>query len=291
MKKKKILIGCLLFRGLTGSELYVFELAKGLIKNGYDVSIVSNNIGGELTQQAINLGIKVYDFRTLPKNENFDLIHCQHLPITNELIKIFPITKKICTIHSEVNSLEHPVKHFSIFKYIAIRPEIKDFIIKNFGVISEMIEVIYNPIDETRFNQINTKDENYILFVGTLDYLREQTIFDLVNYSKNIGKDLWVVGKNHSNYLEKLLINPNVKYFDATNEVEKFVKSCSETSGILLGRTTIEGWMCGKPGWIYDVDSTGNILGKKLHTPLSDINKFYSSQVIKQIISEYEKII
>jgi glycosyltransferase involved in cell wall biosynthesis len=61
------------------------------------------------------------------------------------------------------------VKHFSIFKYITIRPEIKEFIIKNFGINSEMIEVIYNPIDENRFNQTNTKDENYILFVGTLD--------------------------------------------------------------------------------------------------------------------------
>jgi glycosyltransferase involved in cell wall biosynthesis len=291
MKKKKILIGCLLFRGLTGSELYVFELAKGLMNNGYDVSIVSGNIGGELTDLAISVDLKVYDFKTLPKNENYDLIHCQHLPITNELIKIYPITKKICTIHSEVNSLEHPVKHFSIFKYITIRPEIKEFIIKNFGINSEMIEVIYNPIDENRFNQTNTKDENYILFVGTLDYLREKAIFDLVNYSQTSGKELWIVGKNHANYLQKLLSFPNVKYFDATNKIEMFVKNCSETGGILLGRTTIEGWMCGKPGWIYDINTNGEILNKKLHQPPSDIDKFYSSKVLTLIKNEYEKIL
>lgn len=291
MKKTKILIGCLLFRDLTGSEMYVFELAKGLLKHNYEVSIVSPHIGGVLTNLAIELGIKVYNFSTLPSNYQFDLIHCQHVPITQQLIKLYPTTKKICTIHSEVNNIENPIQHFSIFKYIAIRPEIKKYIIDNFGISESQIEVIYNPIDNTRFNNHNVKDDGYLLFVGTIDYLRKNTIFDLVNYTQINNQEFWLVGKNHANYLQQVVSNPHVKYFDATSDVEKFVKNCSVTAGILLGRTTIEGWMCGKPGWIYDINTNGEIKSKKLHQPPSDIERFYSSKVLTLIKNEYEKIL
>ena len=59
MNKKKILIGCLLFKEFTGSEMYVYELAKGLLKHNYDVSVVSPNIGGVLTDLAIKDGLVV----------------------------------------------------------------------------------------------------------------------------------------------------------------------------------------------------------------------------------------
>lgn len=61
--------------------------------------------------------------------------------------------------------------------------------------------------------------------------------------------------------------------------------------GILLGRTTIEGWMCGKPGWIYDIDSNGNILGKSKNDVPSDIDKFNSDKVSLKIKEEYLKIL
>ncbi len=60
---------------------------------------------------------------------------------------------------------------------------------------------------------------------------------------------------------------------------------------ILLGRTTIEGWMCGKKGWIYDVDSSGNVLSKELHDIPEDIDKFKSNNVVKEIKQQYELIL
>jgi hypothetical protein len=74
-------------------------------------------------------------------------------------------------------------------------------------------------------------------------------------------------------------------------EVDKYIHKCSETAGILLGRTTIEGWMCGKPGWIYDVDDKGNVINKQLHNVPSDIEKFYSMNVANKIKEEYLKIL
>ena len=49
--------------------------------------------------------------------------------------------------------------------------------------------------------------------------------------------------------------------------------------------------MSGKPSWIYKVDSKGFILSKEKFDPPSDIEKYYSSNVSKQIKEEYLKIL
>lgn len=314
----KVMLSCLFFKTFTGSEMYVYELARGLKKLNCDVTVVSD-IDGPLSQLAKQQGIKVLPFQQSPgyklgdgkwgfntpegfkptqpnvmykiSGVNFDIIHTQHTPVSNQICQMYPNIDKISTIHSEVIELENPIIHESIKKYVCIRPEIQEHIIEKFNIDASNTEVVYNPIDSKRFNRNNIKDENYILFVGTIDYLRENAIRDLVSYSKEVEKELWLVGENKSNYLDELLTNQHVKHFNATSRVEPFVKNCSETAGILLGRTTIEGWMCGKPGWIYNVESSGYIVDKKLHKPPSDIEKFDSLEVSKKIKKLYIKIL
>lgn len=287
----KILIGCLLFREFTGSEMYVFELAKNLKKFGCDVTITSPHVGGPLTDLAISLGIKVHNLKVPFTNKNYDIIHSQHYPVTQTLLKLFPKNKMICTIHSEVISLENPIIHENIKKYITIRPEIQTHIIKNFWVPENKTCVIYNPIDISKFNTNDTTSGNYTLFVGTIDYLRQNTIRDLVDKTKSENKELYLVGKNHANYLNEILSNQHVKHFNQTYDVEKFVKNCGETAGILLGRTTIEGWLCGKPGWIYNIDPNGSIISKTLHQVPNNLEIFNSEIVAQQIKDEYLKIL
>lgn len=289
-RKLKVLIGCLLFKDFTGSEMYVYELAKNLLNLDCDVTVVSPYIGGKLTDLAIKCGIKVQGFSDIKGNEHYDVIHCQHKPVVQELVRIYPKIEKVCTIHSEVISLEDPIIDSSIKKYIAIRPEIKEHLFHNFKISPFLIEVIYNPIDETRFQKLDTKTHNSVLFVGTIDYLRKNTIFDLVEYTKSINKDFWLVGNNSDNYLGELLKYKHVKHSNAVEDVQKYVQRCDETAGILLGRTTIEGWLCGKSGWIYDINNKGDILSKKLHQPPDDLDKFYASNVAKTIKELYIKI-
>lgn len=49
--------------------------------------------------------------------------------------------------------------------------------------------------------------------------------------------------------------------------------------------------MCGKPGWVYNVESSGYIVDKKLHEFPSDIEKFDSLEVSKKIKELYIKIL
>lgn len=317
-KKLKVLISCLMFRTFTGSELYVYELAKSLMKLNCSVTIVSQ-IGGPLTDMARRIGIRVLPFEEAsgfklgdgkwgiqsekgfePSKENmmyrisevdFDIVHIQHKPVAERICNFYPELPKIYSIHSEVISLEEPYINDTVKKYIAIRPEIKNHLIENFEIKDEDIEVIYNPVDNEKFNSKNLKDENYVLFVGTVDYLRKDTLMELSEYCEKNNLELWIVGENKSNYLELLLLEKHVKHFPATWNVEKFIKNCKETAGIQLGRSTIEGWMCGKPGWIFKVNSNGFIFEKEKFDPPSDLEKYHSLKVAEQIKEQYIKIL
>ena len=320
-RKLNVLISCLSFKNFTGSELYVYELAKNLLNENCEVTVVSD-INGPLAKMALNLGIKLYHINEPPgfklgdgkwgfntdkgfevaqenkfykiKEVNYDVIHTQHKPITEAICDLYPDVPKLYTIHSEVISLEEPILHPSIKKYVAIRPSIADYIENDFSVPSEDIVVIRNPIDEKRFNKVNVKNENYVLFVGTIDYLRESAIRDLSTYAKENNLELWLVGANSSIYLEELLKENHIKHFNATWNIEKFVKNCKETAGIMLGRTTIEGWMCGKGGWIYNVDSKGDITKKEFYEPPFDSElqeNYFASKVAKRIKTEYINIL
>ena len=317
-RKIKVLISCLFFRTFTGSELYVYELAKSLISNNCDVTIMSQ-IGGPLTDMAKRLGIKCLTFEQAPgfklgdgvwtfdagngiqkstpnmmyriSDVNFDLIHMQHKPVAERMIEFYPEIPKIYSIHSEVIDLENPITHPSIKKYIAIRPEIKDYIVNKFEIPEEEVEVIYNPVDNEKFKPKQTKSKDAVLFVGTIDYLRRETIMDLIDYTRDNNKELWLMGEDKHDYLATILSQEHVKHFKPSWNVEKLLSECSETAGIQLGRTTIESWLCGKPSWIYKVNSLGNIESKEKIDPPTDLEKYYSDNVTKQIKEKYIEIL
>ena len=317
-RKLKVLLSCISFRNFTGSELYVFELAKSLIKLNCSVTVLSQ-IGGPVTDMAKKLGIKCVSFENAPgfklgdgqwgmntpegfktstpnalyriSDVDYDIIHFQHKPVAERILSMYPELTKISAIHSEIISLEDPVVDSTIKKYIAIRPEIKEHMVNNFDIPEEMIEVIYNPVDNEKFQSKKVSEENYVLFVGTIDYLRKETILDLIEYTRELGKELWLVGENNGNYLENVLLENHVKHFPSTWKIEDFILKSYETAGIQLGRTTIESWMCGKPSWIYKVDAGGFILSKEKFNPPSDIEKYHTLKVAQQIKDEYLKLL
>lgn len=320
-QKIKVLLSCLSFKNFTGSEVYVYELAKSLQNQNCQVTIMSQ-IGGPLTQLAKKEGIRCVSFDEAPgfklgdgkwnyvnpqgKTEvsqptvmykvaevDFDIIHAQHTPVVEKILSMYPTIDKICTIHSEVmpKRLEDPIDHESIKRYIAIRPEIKDHLIKKFDIESDQIDVIYNPVDKNKFTLKNSQDQNYVLFVGTIDYLRRETIMDLIDYTKENNKELWLVGEDNSDYAGSLTSYSHVRRFPSTWDITPFLQNCSETAGIQLGRTTIESWMSGKKAWIYKVDSYGKILSKDLTEAPIDMEKFYSQNVAKQMRETYVKVL
>lgn len=318
-RKLKVLMGCLSFQGLTGSEISTLETAKGLAQNGCDVSVISSNVSKNFENICKRYGIKTYTMDEPPhyklgdgswfintpngpqptqpnvlyrvNQQTFDVIHANHKPITDRLLQLYPESNFVNIVRSEVIDLENPVVDDKIKKYIAIRPSIKDYIVNNFNIPEHNVEVVYNPFDKSRFKQISLPsgtDKKVTLFVGTMDYLREKPIKDLIDKCGSENKELWLVGKDTNNYASYFANNyEHVKYFEPTDKIEDFYYKCDETAGIMLGRTTIEGFLCGKPAIIYNVDKSGNIIDSQYHEVPEDLTIFDYDSIITKIKDIY----
>lgn len=306
--KLRVLICCQFFKNFTGSELVVYEYAKELINLGCEVTIVAGQVGDPLLTKAKYAGIKVFSLMNAPnyrvnhegqlqfiKNEmEFDIIHINHKPIGNYILQMYPNTPAVMHIHSEIiPNFEEPIIHDAVKHYISIRKGVTDYI-KSFEIKEEYITEISNPFDTSRFNtnyKPKSNEKEIILFIGTFDYLRKQILYDLLEETKNNNQILWLIGANNDGYATDLASHDHVKYFGIKENVEDYIKKCDYTAGILIGRTTIEGFLCGKRGWVYDVDKEGNILNKELKEIPNNLEEYTSQFAAQKVFTLYEQII
>ena len=151
--------------------------------------------------------------------------------------------------------------------------------------IEDDIKVIWNPFDTERFNMndVETDTGNY-LFVGSYDYLRKNTIEELIKLAEKDEKKLILVGRGYPEFEQEW-----VEIHEPCWDVEKYVKNCDAVASIKLGRTVFEGLLCGKPAFIYDIDEKGEILSFKIEDSLKDIDLSLDidSYIVADKILEY----
>jgi glycosyltransferase involved in cell wall biosynthesis len=209
---------------------------------------------------------------------------------TGYFLDRFRTTPAVATIHSQW-PCEQPVPSPRISRYICIREEIRQKITLQDGIPVERTTVIPNGVDFERFKPKMTPPgkRRRVLFVGTLDVLRRPTIADLAARARHGEIEFWLCGENlHPPQNPKVVFKPNY-YFEPRWEIEELFQACDETAGILMGRTTIEGWACGKPGWIYDVDLQGWVQGRTLHPPPADMTQFDIKTTAARILEIYKE--
>lgn len=285
----KILFAIGDFCNLTGAELYAFELGRELTALGDEFTIAAPHPGGEIADRARAAGIRIVALRDLqPLATKFDILHLNEPQPTRIALSAFPQTPAVSTIHSQW-PCEEPVLDPRIQTFIAIREDIREKLIKQNGIQPGRIQVVHNPIDFSRFNRDGTPTtgDGPLLFVGTFDKLRRAAIHDTANRAYYQGREFWLLGQNH-HFLQQDFPR-NARIFPPTWTIEWATKAASETSGILLGRTTIEGWACGKPGWIYSIDLEGRIQKVDYLKPPADMSPFDSRLVALQIREVYNK--
>jgi len=207
---------------------------------------------------------------------------------------MYPNTPAVMHIHSEIiPTFEEPIINSLIKKYVSIRQGVTDYI-KTYDIAEDHIVEVSNPFDYTRFNtdykQVKNEKE-VVLFIGTLDYLREMPIRDQITATKENNQELWIIGADNGGLASDFASNDHVKYLGVKSNVENYIKQCDYTAGILMGRTTIEGFLCGKRGWIYDVDKQGKILSKKLVDVPDNLEEYRSEFAAKKLIGIYENIL
>ena len=282
----KILLGCLNANGLGGSELYHYELARELDAVGHDVTLFTLRQIDWTNEVRLKLQhVRQLDLTNIDTTEQYDIIVASQPQVNMFVIEHFKDTPIISIIHSEVRS-EDPVLHDRISHYIAIRKPIADMLINDYKIPSNKVSLIYNPIDQTRFNSNNTnKLERYSgIFVGeVLDPIRFQAIQHLVQHCIENDWDLYIMSESRYDFR-----HPNIKYIDKRWDTETIVKQMQFTGGILLGRTTLEGWCCDVPGYMYIIDIHGNIRTIETESPDHIKDLCNSSYVANQHVQLYK---
>jgi glycosyltransferase involved in cell wall biosynthesis len=275
-----ILLACLSYREFTGSEIYFYELSSALRDAGHTVSIFSPFVSSPLKD-------KTFDIKFPSKDdinkEKYDSLIFSHGKVLWDYLKDVKTKKTINIIHSEVLELEEPVLSEKIDTYIGIRPSIVSMLTEK--IPNKNIKLIYNPFDFSRFNIDNCKKDKknkdkVVLFPGSLDYLRYQPLQYLLDLSVKQNFKVLHVGRN-----DYSTVHPNFSSQPAVWDVENYYKQCDIVSGIFLGRTSIEGLLCGKKVLQFDVDNTGKIKEVYWHTE-PYLDKFSREFVANQIIDE-----
>ncbi len=261
----KILLGCLNANGVGGSELYHYELARELDLAGHDVTLFTLRQIDWMDEMRLRIEhIRQLDLTNLDISEKYDIIVASQPDVVIFLLQRFHYVPFVSIIHSEVRS-ETPIIDARIAHYVAIRKPIADMLINDYNIPASHVSLIYNPIDRTRFNSNEiTKLERYSgIFVGeVLDPIRFKAIQHLVQQCIENDWDLYLMSESRYNFN-----HPNIKYLDKRWDTENVVKQMHFTAGILLGRTTLEGWCCDVPGYMYIIDIHGNILDIKTDAP------------------------
>ena len=266
----KVLLCCLQYRTFTGSELYFYELSQGLQDLGCEVSLISPRIGEPLRSKTS--GVRFVSLVEARK-EYFDHIIFSHGAAVWGALKNLRAKFITNVLHSEIIKMEAPVHDERIDRYIGVRPSIVEH-------ASVRCDLVYNPFDRGRFNpQIGDGDLNVICFPGSLDYLRIKPIQHLLLNSEHQGFQVLHVGRK-----DYEISHPNFSSQPATWEIEKYYASCGVVAGIMLGRTTIEGLLCGRKALQFDVDEAGEIKRVYWHHE-TNLDKFDRKTVATLLIN------
>lgn len=287
----KVLVGCVSIDLLGGSQVYHYELVKGLHNAGVDVTLCTFrpfDTNGEIANRLRDLGIPHINCYELNSDERYDLIVVSQPETTEYLLKRYNTVPIISIIHSEVRD-EDPVLNSRISHYIAIRTPILELLTKHYNISQEKVSLIYNPIDKNRYTPIESikKDKIQGIFVGeVLDSIRFPAVCHLVEQCIQNDWELFLMSESKHDFN-----HPNINYVERRWNTEELVKHMDFTAGILLGRTTLEGICCGIPGYVYLIDTQGNIQNIQLVHPGELENLCDSETVIAQHIELYNKVI
>jgi hypothetical protein len=119
-----------------------------------------------------------------------------------------------------------------------------------------------------------------------MDPIRFKAVQHLVTQCIENDWDLYLMSDSRYDFR-----HPNIKYVDKRWDTENLVQMMHFTAGILLGRTTLEGWCCDVPGYMYIIDIHGNILNIETIAPDNIKLLCDSKHVAQQHINLYQTII
>lgn len=140
------------FHTFGGAEIIAINLSKGLVRYGFEVTLVSDSLVGDFNKSYDIAGLPTtrYSFSFFSSLKNDDVIVSHHRKVT--LLFTFMRTllfKKYRIIHVAHNEF-HSLKYFTFFPktVVAISNRVKENLMNYFKLKPERIQLIYNGLPD-----------------------------------------------------------------------------------------------------------------------------------------------
>lgn len=278
---------------IGGAETHVLELARGLVKSGHNVIVVSaggkfvkllegdgiKHVYAPLKDKKINHLIKSCNIiKKAIKDEKIDVVHA-HARIPGFVCGIACKNTKVhfvTTIHGiyRVNFILKLLTNWGK-KTLAVSNDIKEYAIREYNLNPENVFVTVNGIDVDKFKNERKKQESRndyvpkLIHVSRLDEDTSSVATALIDISNELKEKLNIVIVGTGNKLDYLKEhaknNLNVAFLGARTDIEKVLNEADLFVGV--SRAALEAMACELP-----VILAGNIVNGQGYIGIFDEN-------------------
>ena len=133
----------------TGTEMYVRDVAMGLLQRGHLPVVYSPRLG-DVAAELRNQTIPVVD-DPMKVGEAPDIIHGHHGLETLTALLAFPRVPAISVCHSWVGWADEPVSFPRLHRYLAVDDTCRHRLVSEHGIAPERVDVVINAVDLNRF--------------------------------------------------------------------------------------------------------------------------------------------
>ena len=149
MRGLRVLITNIRLEGWTGTELFLRDIARGLIKAGHSPVLYSPRLGplaAEIRKETIPVVDDLAQLSAVP-----DVIHGQHVNETLTALLHFPRSPALYFCHDWYFPEDYPPRFPRIFRYVAVDDQCYDKLVSEYGVPEERAHVICQFVDLERY--------------------------------------------------------------------------------------------------------------------------------------------
>lgn len=300
--------------GIGGAETHIVELSKELVRRGHSVTIVSD--GGEYLPSLDGSGVEhvelpldskrpdkalkaYFGVRKLIKEKKFDVVH------SHSRISSF-ICGRVCselgvrfvtTCHGvyDMNAVWRRLSRWGLYS-LAVSYDTKDYLIREYGVPGDCVELTINGIDTSRFSPlpaeklpsgVNTASSHRIIYVSRIDEKSAHVAFMLAEKAPELAKiypdlEIEIIGggdsydrlKKSADDANKTIGRDAVKAIGSVTDVENYLRAGKRENTLFVGvsRAALEAMACGLPALLSGSQGYLGVFGPDIVQDALDTN-------------------